>query len=96
MSTNVLPGVIYFYSICNYFSFFIKILLLFLLLSQYCDLFVPEIEQILATTTPADVCDERYGWYPQTVEDECRRILNTYINDSFSSKKMTKIAIRFH
>ncbi|XP_057370022.1 general transcription factor 3C polypeptide 5-like [Daphnia carinata] len=57
---------------------------------QYLDLHVPEIEELLSTSTVAESCDERYGWYPPHFEDECRRILNNYISDSFAHLKPEK------
>lgn len=43
----------------------------------------------------AESCDERYGWYPPHFEDECRRILNNYISDSFARKKKKNAIEKF-
>ena len=47
---------------------------------------MPEICELLAAAPVNESCDERYGWYPSSVEDESRKILNKLIEDSFAGK----------
>ena len=55
----------------------------FKLLEQYCDLHVPEIQEMLNMTQLNETCDERHGWYPPNVEEDCRKILNKHIVKAF-------------
>lgn len=50
---------------------------------QYCDILLPEIEAMLARLPPitADVqCDPKNGWFPSSFVDQCREIVNRYID----------------
>jgi len=57
---------------------------------QYCDLHVPEIQEMLNMTQLNETCDERHGWYPPNVEEDCRKILNKHIVKAFGQEKRTK------
>lgn len=57
---------------------------------QYCDIHVPEVMKLLESTKVNDVCDERYGWFPANVEEDCRKILNAHMAKAFDELKPKK------
>merc|ERR1712071_172725 len=57
---------------------------------QYCDLHVPEIQEMLNVANLNDICDERHGWYPPNIEEDCRKILNKHIVKAFGQEKWKK------
>lgn len=57
---------------------------------QLCDLHVPEIEEMLEVTPHSEACDERHGWFPAHVEEECRRILSHHILEAFNRQDAQK------
>ncbi|XP_055596057.1 general transcription factor 3C polypeptide 5 [Uranotaenia lowii] len=42
---------------------------------QYCDVQVPEIQQMLQDMTEPVACDEKTGWLPLRFDEQCRNIL---------------------
>jgi len=50
---------------------------------QYCDLHIPEIQEMLRLAPLNESCEERNGWYPSNMEEDCRKILNKHIVMAF-------------
>lgn len=49
---------------------------------QYCDVLVPEIQEMLAKydgPPPGTMCHEKLGWFPKGFDDICREIINKQV-----------------
>lgn len=45
----------------------------------------------MAAASVNATCDERYGWFASSIEDECRKILSKYMAEAFSRKIISSI-----
>lgn len=53
-------------------------------LFQYCDIEVPEIQEMLEklpVPAPSAKCHERLGWMPSGMDDRCREIINKFVTE---------------
>lgn len=51
---------------------------------QYCDIDVPEIQEMLEklpAPAPGAKCHERLGWMPSGMDDRCREIINKLVTE---------------
>ena len=49
--------------------------------------------KLLESTKVNDVCDERYGWFPANVEEDCRKILNAHMAKAFDGKSQVRTSL---
>jgi len=60
-------------------------------LFQYCDVNVPEIQEMLEklpAPAPGAKCHERLGWMPSGMDDRCREIINKLVTEVLKQEKV--------
>lgn len=60
-------------------------------LFQYCDVNVPEIQEMLEklpAPAPGAKCHERLGWMPSGMDDRCREIISKLVTEVLKQEKV--------
>ncbi|KAL3268612.1 hypothetical protein HHI36_007718 [Cryptolaemus montrouzieri] len=61
---------------------------------QYCDILLPEIQTMLARLPPVPAhtqCDPKNGWFPVSFVDQCREIVNKYVDQQASVELLKNV-----